>query len=614
MSKIALRIRKVSTSSISKMQQHNERSFTVADMSTREKKSIDLTKTHLNKTLYFTEFKDDYAAAIADKTKNVKRKIKADAVKAVELIFSTDKEFLSTSKNMKDFAETTIKMLKAELAEQLIAVHIHRDEQNFHIHAVVCPISSDKLKLSAKELFGNSKSDRKYKFWQDLAGEYFEKIGIQRGTKNSTAKHKTIAQYQAEVNKAAKTATELKKTDITRDEAINQLAIKSSELQHSEKEIKRLMTLSTQQKTTIIEQRQQIADLTAELKSLDVELVLTDFLSATQDSKDKNKFRTADNQVISINKRDNTFKIWNNSTATKGARGAIDLVMQVLKVDFKTARNKLAAYFDSSYVAKEVQISTYATTKLAEQQVKEATKVSALTLLDSRTEKRVENYLYRTRNISLKNIKFLIDNNYLAHYQQGKFVNLVFLSADKESAEITGANSQSNSKFKQNRGTGIIKIAATAQSSVEELKNKKLAIVAESVIDLISYCQIHNIDLNNSEFDLISTSGNAKVQSVIEELKHYDAVIIATDNDDAGDSYANAIAAAHKHTTRARAHNKDFNADLCSDALKQAEQDKKKEQASVFKTNAMQLADKLNTNKQTQQQSTDNTMLATDKI
>ncbi len=118
------------------------------------------------------------------------RKIRKDAVKAIEYImtsdqfkmqeiFSDENLYNSWVKDNKEFLELTYGK------ENIISMHLHLDELTPHIHAVVVPITDDG-RLSAKS-FINGKKDLSKQ--QTLYSEMMKKYGMERGELGSTQKH-----------------------------------------------------------------------------------------------------------------------------------------------------------------------------------------------------------------------------------------------------------------------------------------------------------------------------------------------------------------------------------------------------------------------------------------
>lgn len=125
------------------------------------------------------------------------KKIRKDAVKAVEYIFTSDtqkmNEIFSDEKLYKSWIKDNQEFLSDIYGkENIISMHLHADETTYHMEVVVVPITHDG-RLSAKE-FINGKKDLSEQ--QTLYANRMEKYGMKRGEKGSTARHQKPNKYQ----------------------------------------------------------------------------------------------------------------------------------------------------------------------------------------------------------------------------------------------------------------------------------------------------------------------------------------------------------------------------------------------------------------------------------
>lgn len=92
----------------------------------------------------------------------LEKKIRKDAVKAIEYIFTSDNQKMNEIFSDEKFYKNWIRDNKEFLSEiygdkNIISMHLHVDETTYHMEAVVVPITSDG-RLNTKE-FVNGKKD-----------------------------------------------------------------------------------------------------------------------------------------------------------------------------------------------------------------------------------------------------------------------------------------------------------------------------------------------------------------------------------------------------------------------------------------------------------------------
>lgn len=181
-------------------QNHNER-----NNQNYSNQDIDLEKTKDNYHLVESEnyshdtekiIKENYAG-----TKNIRK----DAVKNVEVIFTSDKDFFDklSPEDERKFFEKSLEFSQEYFGEKnIFSAVVHKDETTPHMHLNFVPITKDG-KLSAKEVIGNRKDLEK------MQDKYFEKISkhfpeLERGKKKSetNAIHTELREYKKQVTEA----------------------------------------------------------------------------------------------------------------------------------------------------------------------------------------------------------------------------------------------------------------------------------------------------------------------------------------------------------------------------------------------------------------------------
>ena len=190
-------------------------------------KNADPTRTHLNRKLIeYPEGVKDRSAAIQRRLEEagLTRKIGNNQVRAIRINVSGTHEDMERieregrldewcADNMKYFADTFGK-------ENIVAAHLHRDEETPHIHVTLVPIVKGERKRrkreeQTKKRYRKKPTDTvrlcaddimtrlKLKSYQDTYAEAMAKYGLQRGIDGSKARHKSTQQYYRDIQKLA---------------------------------------------------------------------------------------------------------------------------------------------------------------------------------------------------------------------------------------------------------------------------------------------------------------------------------------------------------------------------------------------------------------------------
>ena len=190
-------------------------------------KNADPTRTHLNRKLVaYPDGIKDRSAAIRRRLEEagLTRKIGNNQVRAIRINVSGTHEDMERieregrldewcADNMKYFADTFGK-------ENIVAAHLHRDEETPHIHVTLVPIVKGERKRrkreeQTKKRYRKKPTDTvrlcaddimtrlKLKSYQDTYAEAMAKYGLQRGIDGSKARHKSTQQYYNETKKLA---------------------------------------------------------------------------------------------------------------------------------------------------------------------------------------------------------------------------------------------------------------------------------------------------------------------------------------------------------------------------------------------------------------------------
>ena len=192
-----MRIQKLKSHQIHFSQNHNERNH-----ENYSNVDIDLEKSKDN--YHLTESKNyskDTEHIIQKNYKGLKN-IRKDAVKNVEIIFTSDKNFFDklNPEEEKKYFNSCLEFAKEQFGEKnIFSAVVHKDETTPHMHVNFVPIKNGKL--TAKEVIGNRKDleQMQDKFFQKVSKEF---PNLERGIKKNIT------------NKNHLTLTELKKKDI----------------------------------------------------------------------------------------------------------------------------------------------------------------------------------------------------------------------------------------------------------------------------------------------------------------------------------------------------------------------------------------------------------------
>ena len=190
-------------------------------------KNADPTRTYLNRRLIdYPDGVKDRSAAIQQRLEEagLTRKIGSNQVRAIRINVSGTHEDMKRieeegrldewcADNLKYFADTFGK-------ENIVAAHLHRDEETPHIHVTLVPIVKGERKRRKREEQTKKRYRKKptdtvrlcaddimtrlrLKSYQDTYAVAMAKYGLQRGIDGSKARHKSTQQYYRDIQKLA---------------------------------------------------------------------------------------------------------------------------------------------------------------------------------------------------------------------------------------------------------------------------------------------------------------------------------------------------------------------------------------------------------------------------
>ena len=190
-------------------------------------KNADPTRTHLNRKLItYPDGIKDRSAAIQRRLEEagLTRKIGNNQVRAIRINVSgthEDMERIEKEGRLDEWCTDNIRYF-ADLfgKENIVAAHLHRDEETPHIHVTLVPIVKGERKRrkrekQVKKRYRKKPADTvrlcaddimtrlKLKSYQDSYAVAMAKYGLQRGIDGSKARHKSTTQYYRDTQRLA---------------------------------------------------------------------------------------------------------------------------------------------------------------------------------------------------------------------------------------------------------------------------------------------------------------------------------------------------------------------------------------------------------------------------
>ncbi len=180
----------------------------------------------------------------------VTRKVKPDAVRAVEMIltasadfFERDESGLALDIRRSEWLKKNREFLQERYGKNVVALTLHQDEKTPHLHAIIVPLTPDN-RLSAKEVF----TPRTLRALQTDYAKAMQGFGLERGIEGSKAKHSDMKTYYGAVKSLTGLAEDLKEAQtvkaslpILQQESINlqrQLQLEREQFEKEKQEAK----------------------------------------------------------------------------------------------------------------------------------------------------------------------------------------------------------------------------------------------------------------------------------------------------------------------------------------------------------------------------------------
>ena len=177
----------------------------------RETPNADPAKLHRNKLLFGQENYSAVAENFLQEYQSTGRKIRKDAVMAVEFLLTASPEFFDEGpknerdERLKKWCEAQIEFVKKEHGEKnILCMYLHLDEKTPHIEAYVVPMDG-KGKLNCKSFYGARNALNQL---QTRYATHNKDFGLERGAKGSRATHQQVQKFYDQIQQPAKVSNE----------------------------------------------------------------------------------------------------------------------------------------------------------------------------------------------------------------------------------------------------------------------------------------------------------------------------------------------------------------------------------------------------------------------
>lgn len=520
--------------------------------------------------------------------------VRSNAVHAVEVVITASPEYFrpdnpkqagTWDKGRLDAWLDAQKKFIAENFPHAIYAELQLDEATPHIQLIDLPITEKtgkngekKFSLDCRGKYGGDDRRTGLAAWQDKAAEAVKHLGLVRGLEGSKASHTRVKQFYGTIDEIrtlpalekppaplpeptlkeqipftadneARKAKEAKRAKEAERVRKNNEKIKSKAVEMH----KELATKAS--RAALAERRADEASETAkalnkelkktkanEMRELPLNQVLIKLYGATlQPSSAEHhaskKYDVAGREVV-LTEREGKQLFYLQDEA-RGGKGAIDLVMDLSGVDFKTAVQMLCDCFDTDAIARAVVSKEF--TKIKEQVEDLKTSKIAVPMHDTQQESSVKTYLSSIRKIPSALVDALIKAKKLIADHLG---NAVF-PREKGGYFKRGTKGKKFFQTVGGKGCGAYVIAGTSDR----------VIFTESPIDALSLKAVHTQD------SVIAIGGNLLAAEDMHSHAANKQVLLAFDNDKAGKAFNTSFKKyfVHAKTLKLPADCKDFN-------------------------------------------------------
>lgn len=482
---------------------------------------------------------------VIDKIGQQQRKIRPDAVYAVEILLTASPEYFRPdcptkagyyeADKVRAWLFASKQWLEENYGDRIVRAELHLDEATPHIHAYFVPLDEQR-QLRAKYFFDGRQKMRQF---QDSYSVATEHLGLERGIKGSKAQHQDIKDFYSIVNAGIEPNSKL---------ALSQMQAKAADRDRAQTRKQELERTAKALATENERLQQRIQELETERNqwlqqaTLLRELALEDVawqLGLDRDDNQPNKWK-GHGHIINIEGS----KFYDFAPSSqKGGGGAIDLVMHVNDCDFKTAIAWLHDRFGESGAMKAAIARTQSEViKIVQQQ---PTPQFTPPPADSNQWQKVHSYLTQKRRLP-ENLVTAVYESGLVYADERK--NAVFgmrsLSGEVLGAFVRGTVGEDNTFMGYAKGTKrsdcwfYVKLGGQADSEIERV------ILCKSPIDTLS---VAALELETHEGEPPVRTMYMAVDSPqslpLEFLRKIKRIGVAFNNDALGEEAARAVTA-----------------------------------------------------------------------
>lgn len=432
--------------------------------------------------------------------------------------------------------------LQERYGDRIVSAHLHLDEATPHIQAIVVPLTDDN-RLSARDVFSR---------WQlrDMQTSYAEALsglGLQRGIEGSAATHQKVQLYYNLVNKAHNQVPRIivpkpdpmlkdsKRQDwanfqtLQAQKITSQITTMANNGIIAERQARDSRATNTKLSADLEKEKEERKRLADEVRDIPLEQVL-ERAGWDRDDEDKNQWRGPNNNGrISLDRHK-----WYDHDAQVGGGKAIDLTKHVNGSDFTGAVSWLADNFGASGTAAAVRAAAPDQVKTAQAERKPIQIPPAV----KKTWPRVREYLIKTRRLAGPLIDSIHKLGLIYGDARGNLVAVMHQQGHKNApcgAELRGTGDKRFAALApgSSRNSGSFRVDPAGTSTSDPL------VLVESAIDAMSYVEWFN---KKRRFTVASTAG---ARPRVPWLPTDREVIVAYDNDEAGNAAAEALMQNH---------------------------------------------------------------------
>lgn len=507
---------------------------------------------------------------IDDRVGTVKRKIRPDAVKLVEIVVAASPEFTTGGGDIEGYlAKASDWLIDKFGRENVASITVHRDETTPHLHALVVPITRDG-RLSAKDTLGGREK------LSALQTEFHEQVGagfgLSRGVSGSKATHQKLSTYYAQVNRPISLAPFAPPVKPVPPTVIENIKQSDRYRKEAEAEIDRLGKLIKGERSAAAALKAQTDSLRAKDKESTVmrtkynaerarnkkllesatvarDIPLVDVMESFGCIQKDNDPKNWDTPVGRISLQESPSPayadVFYNHDLSKGGGGAIDLVMHLGGYNFKEAMAHIATNLGGVATAEAAALHKVKAT-VREAAAKPEAPYVVPTGVDS-TWPFVFDYLTQARGIPASVVTRYRE---MGRLRSDAYRNVLVINDTKNGHSLRGT--LPGSDFKGSRG---VKGFFTSRGS----NTTTPVYICEGALDALS--------LRSAGVSAIATQGNTNLTALHALLLQYRAMgyhlVAAFDNDDAGAKMAQAVLSWDDvGASYARPRGKDWNDDL----------------------------------------------------